>query len=173
MGDFKRMTDFDLSRARFLTISALASLTLLFTVPAALGAPVKHDQGTGAIAKSVTVPPGYDTIYFSGLGGAGGVAPGESPGDTEAQATRALEAIKKNLADEGMTFGNVVMMHAYLGPDPKTGAADRAGWGRAYGKYFGTADEPNKPARSSIQVSFAGGNNLIEIEVIAVRPHKD
>ena len=96
-GDFKRMTDFDLSRAIFLTISALTSLTFLFTAPAALAAPVKHDQGTGAIAKSVTVPPGYDTIYFSGLGPT--IAPGQTPGDTEAQATRALEAIKKNLAD--------------------------------------------------------------------------
>ncbi len=164
------MTDFDLSRARFVTISALTSLTFLLTAPAALAAPVKHDQGTGAIAKSVTVPPGYDTIYFSGLGPT--IAPGQTPPDTEAQATSALEAIKKNLADEGMTFGDVVMMHAYLGADPTTGQADSAGWGRAYGKYFGTADQPNKPSRSSIRVGFAGGR-LIEIEVIAVRPHKD
>jgi len=163
------MTDFDLSRVRF--ILALASLTLLLTTPAAIAAPVKHNQDQGAIAKSVTVPPGYDTLYFSGVGPAG--APGQNPGDTETQATKTLETIKQNLADEGMTFGDVVMMHAYLGPDPKTGQADRAGWGRAYGKYFGAPDQPNKPSRTSIQISFSGGSNLIEIEVIAVRPHKD
>ena len=70
-------------------------------------------------------------------------------------------------------FGDVVMMHAYLGPDPKTGQADRTGWGKASSKFFGTPDQPNKPSRTSIQISFGGGPNLIEIEVIAVRPHKD
>jgi mono/diheme cytochrome c family protein len=135
-------------------------------------APVKHNQGRAAIAKSVTVPPGYDTLYFSG-GGAGAVPPGQDPGNTEAQATKALENIKQDLAEEGMTFGDVVMMHAYLGPDPETGQADRTGWGNAFGKFFGTPDQPNKPSRTSIQISFGGGPNLIEIEVIAVRPHKD
>jgi enamine deaminase RidA (YjgF/YER057c/UK114 family) len=91
----------------------------------------------------------------------------------ETQATKSLEIIKQSLAEEGMTFGDVVMMHAYLGPDPKTGQAERTGWGNAFGKYFGTAGQPNKPSRTSIQISFGGGPNLIEIEVIAVRPHKD
>ena len=135
-------------------------------------APVKHNQtAEGAIAKSVTVPPGYDTLYFSG-GGAGRPAEGQEPGDTETQATKALENIKKNLEEEGLTYGDVVMMHAYLGPDPKTGQADRQGWGNAFKKYFGTNEQPNKPARTSIQVSFGASPNLIEIEVIAVRPHK-
>lgn len=148
------------------------SIAFLFTTPAVLAAPVKHDQGNGAIAKSVTVPPGYDTLYFSGVG-PGATAPGQNTGNTETQATKTLQTIKKSLADEDMTFGDVVMMHAYLGPDPKTGQADRAGWAKAFGKFFGTPDQPNKPSRTSIQVSFGGGPNLIEIEVIAVRPHKD
>ncbi len=148
------------------------SIALLLITPAAFAAPVKHNQGKGPIAKSVTVPPGYDTLYFSGVG-PGAAAPGKDPGNTETQATKALEIIKKNLAEEGMTFGDVVMMHAYLGPDPKTGQADRTGWGNAFGKYFGTPAQPNKPSRTSIQISFGGGPNLIEIEVIAVRPHKD
>ncbi len=136
-------------------------------------AAVKHNQtAEGAIAKSVTVPPGYDTIYFSGSG-AGRPVEGQEPGDTETQATKALENIKKNLAEEGMTFGDVVIMHAYLGLDPKTGQADRQGWGNAFKKYFGTEEQPNKPARTSIQISFGTSPNLIEIEVIAVRPHKD
>src|SRR5579859_542930 len=134
---------------------------------------VKHNQtAEGAIAKSVTVPPGYDTLYFSGAG-AGRPVEGQEPGDTETQAAKALENIKKNLEEEGLTYGDVVMMHAYLGPDPKTGQADRQGWGNAFKRYFGTDQQPNKPARTSIQVSFGASPNLIEIEVIAVRPHKD
>ena len=147
------------------------SVAFLLTIPAAFAASVVHNQGRGPIAKSVTVPPGYDTLYFSG-GGPGAATPGQNPGDTETQATKTLEIIKKNLADEGMTFGDVVMMHAYLGADPKTGQADRNGWAKAFGKYFGTPAQPNKPSRTSIQIS-GGGPNLIEIEVIAVRPHKD
>ena len=153
-------------------IAALAGTVLLSGCKPDV-APVKHNQtAEGAIAKSVTVPPGYDTIYFSG-GGAGRPAEGEAPGDTEAQATKALDNIKKNLADEGMTFGDVVMMHAFLGADAKSGQADRQGWGNAFKKYFGTPDQPNKPARTSVQISFGTSPNLIEIEVIAVRPHKD
>ena len=134
--------------------------------------PVKHNQtAEGMIAKSVTVPPGYDTLYFSGAG-AGRPVEGQEPGDMETQAARALENIQKNLAEEGLTYGDVVMMHAYLGMDPKTGQADRQGWGNAFKRYFGTDAQPNKPARTSIQVSFGASPNLIEIEVIAVRPHK-
>lgn len=147
------------------------SLAFWLTTPVAFAASVVHDQGQGAIAKSVTVPPGYDTLYFSGTG-PGPSAPGQNPGDTETQATKTLELIKGNLAEEGMTFGDVVMMHAYLGADPKTGQADRNGWAKAFGKYFGTKAQPNKPSRTSIQI-VGGGPNLIEIEVIAVRPHKN
>jgi enamine deaminase RidA (YjgF/YER057c/UK114 family) len=39
-----------------------------------------------------------------------------------------------------------------------------------YTKYFGTAEQPNKPARSTVQVaSLVAAGALIEVEVIAVR----
>jgi enamine deaminase RidA (YjgF/YER057c/UK114 family) len=39
-----------------------------------------------------------------------------------------------------------------------------------YVKYFGTSDQPNKPARSTVQVAaLAAPWALIEVEVIAVR----
>jgi enamine deaminase RidA (YjgF/YER057c/UK114 family) len=134
-------------------------------------APVKHNQTKDVIiSKSVMVPAGYDTFYFSGLT-AGRPADGEQPGDTEAQATKVLETMKANLAEEGLTFGNVVKMNAFLAPDPNTSILDRDGWTRAYNKYFGTEDQPNKPARSTIPTNF-GNTTLIEIEVIAVRPQK-
>jgi enamine deaminase RidA (YjgF/YER057c/UK114 family) len=49
---------------------------------------------------------------------------------------------------------------------------DFAGFMSGYTKYFGTKDQPNKPARSAFQVAaLAAPGVMVEIEVIAVRPH--
>jgi enamine deaminase RidA (YjgF/YER057c/UK114 family) len=41
----------------------------------------------------------------------------------------------------------------------------------AYAEFFGTKDQPNKPARSAMQVAaLAIAGALVEIEVIAVKP---
>ena len=121
-------------------------------------------------------PVGYETIYLSGMtgtlrapDGSPPGTPGPDSGDTEAQATRALGNIKTALASKGLGFGDIVMMHAYLAPDPQTGRGDSAGWSRAYSKFFGVADQPNKPARSSITVVLGSPAAKIEIETIAVR----
>jgi enamine deaminase RidA (YjgF/YER057c/UK114 family) len=40
----------------------------------------------------------------------------------------------------------------------------------AYTKFFGTAEQPNKPARSTVQVAgLVAQGALVEVEVIAVR----
>ena len=49
-------------------------------------------------------------------------------------------------------------------PSPSTpdGARDFAGMNAAYNKYFGTADQPNTPARTTVQVAAlvtAGGRS--------------
>jgi enamine deaminase RidA (YjgF/YER057c/UK114 family) len=42
---------------------------------------------------------------------------------------------------------------------------------RAYTKYFGTEEQPNKPARSAVQIAgLVRQNMLIEIEVVIARP---
>ena len=65
---------------------------------------------------------------------------------------------------------DVVKMTVFLGPDPKTGKLDFAGMQSEYVKFFGTAAQPNKPARSAFQVAaLAAPWALLEIEVIAVR----
>jgi enamine deaminase RidA (YjgF/YER057c/UK114 family) len=65
----------------------------------------------------------------------------------------------------------VVMVRVYLGGDPaKDGKADVAGMTTGYTQFFGTKDQPNKPARSAFQVAaLAAPWALVEIEVIAVR----
>jgi enamine deaminase RidA (YjgF/YER057c/UK114 family) len=60
-------------------------------------------------------------------------------------------------------------MHVYLGGDPATGKMDFAGFMKGYSQYFGTKDQPNKPARSAMQVAaLALPGALVEIEVVAV-----
>ena len=71
----------------------------------------------------------------------------------------------------GLTFGDVVQAHVFLAPDPNKGnKMDFPGMNSSWFKYFGTADQPNKPARAAFQVGALAGNNaLVEIEFIAVK----
>jgi enamine deaminase RidA (YjgF/YER057c/UK114 family) len=161
--------------ARLAVIVTAGSLAAS-TATAQPGPVVRTGAQSAAISSTVTQPVGYETIYLSGMTGTLRAPDGSPPGtpapdsgDTEAQATRALGNIKNALADKGLGFGDIVMMHAYLAPDPTTGRGDSAGWSRAYSKFFGVAEQPNKPARTSITVVLGSPAAKIEIETIAVR----
>lgn len=129
------------------------------------------------ISQGVLVPAGRETLYLSGTVGSvvhpdaakGSVA---AYGDTEEQTVSALKKIQGILAGQKMSLGDIVMMHAYLAPDPaKGGKMDFAGFMAGYSQFFGTAEQPAKPARTAMQVAgLAAPWALIEIEVIAVRP---
>jgi len=95
-------------------------------------------------------------------------------GDTEAQTMSALTTIQKILATQGLTMGDVVQMDVFLAGDPaKDGKMDFAGMNAAYGKFFGTAEQPNKPVRAAMQVAaLASPWGLVEIQVVAVRSKK-
>ncbi|MES2033005.1 MAG: RidA family protein [Pseudomonadota bacterium] len=131
------------------------------------------------IAGSVTVPAGYDTVYFSGVlpavadpaAGKGTIA---SYGDTETQTASVLARINEGLKAHGLGPADVVKMTVFLVGDPAAGGKlDFAGMMRAYGKIYGTAEQPNRPARSTVQVAgLAGPGFLVEIEVIAAKPPK-
>lgn len=125
---------------------------------------------TAFLASSVVVPAGADTVYLSGVL----PAPETFKGDTEAQANSVLDRIGEQLKGMGLGFGDVVLMHVYLAGDPaKGGALDFAGWQAAYLKRFGTATQPNRPARSAFQVAhLANPDALLEVEVTAARPHR-
>jgi enamine deaminase RidA (YjgF/YER057c/UK114 family) len=105
-----------------------------------------------------------DTAYISGSR-----APVGTIG-TEAQTTAVLTHISDLLKSKGMGMGDVVMMRVFLNPDPKKGGhADREGRDAAFRKFFGTAAQPNKPARTTVAVVDAAGDNLVEIDVVAVK----
>jgi len=92
-------------------------------------------------------------------------------GDTEAQTMSTLTKIQAALKAEGLTMADVAMMHVYLAGDPaKEGKLDFPGMMAAYTRFFGTKEQPNKPARSAMQVAaLAAPWALVEIEVIAVK----
>ena len=111
-----------------------------------------------------------DTFYLSGMLDSS-VAKG-TPGDTAAQTVNALRSIEKALAEQHLTLGDIVLMHAYLAADPGKGRMDFDGFMTGYGQFFGTKEQPNKPARSAMQVAaLALPGALIEIEVVAVNSH--
>jgi enamine deaminase RidA (YjgF/YER057c/UK114 family) len=131
------------------------------------------------ISAAVTVPAGFDTVYVSGA--LPSVANKDAPkgsvetyGDMAAQAESALTNIKASLAKLGLGMGDVVKMTVFMVADPtKDNKLDFAGLMSGYTKFFGTAEQPNKPARSAVQVAaLVVPGALVEIEVIAVKPHK-
>lgn len=95
--------------------------------------------------------------------------------DTESQTVGVLKFLEQLLKSQNLTLGDVVMMHVYLGGDTaKDGKMDFRGMMAGYTQFFGTKDQPNKPARTTVQVVLPAGvrGALVEIDLIAVRQKK-
>ena len=149
---------------KFVKLGSLALLGAALFASGANAADVVHNQemAKAPFASSTMVPPGYNTYYISGSTGKGG--------DTAEQTAAALAGLKAQMAKLGLTFGDIVQAHVFLAADPKTGKMDFAGMNSSWFKEFGTAEQPNKPARAAFQVAaLAGGDALVEIEFIAVK----
>jgi enamine deaminase RidA (YjgF/YER057c/UK114 family) len=151
-----------------LTVSA-AALVIMAGVAHAqvkrVGAPAS------TISSVVSVPPGYGVVYVAGLTAGGGGTPIPDGMDTKAQTLIVLDKLKAALAAEGLTLSDVTMMNVYLAGDPaKEGKMDSAGMNEAFRQYFGTADQPNKPARVTVQVAALGSpKTFVEISLQAAR----
>ena len=93
-------------------------------------------------------------------------------GDTEAQANSVFANMAASLENLGLGFGDVIKMTVFLVGDPEMGGRmDFGGFMKAYSKHFGTEAQPNKPARSAIQIAaLARPGVFIEIEVVLARP---
>ena len=79
-------------------------------------------------------------------------------GDIRAQTERVLENVKAILADQGLSFANVVKSTVFM-----TNLGDFAAMNEVYGTYF-TSDFP---ARSTVQVAALPRGANVEIEVVA------
>ena len=160
----------------FLGMGAALAL-LAFAAPAG-AQPVTRlasDNPASVISAAVVVPPGYTTYYISGMhtGPLNPSAPEGSPGrwgDTTQQTDDSLNKLEAVLTKLGLTFGDVVKATVFLAGDPaKGGEIDFPAMNKEWGKRFGTAAQPNKPARSTVKVGLATPGALVEIEMIAVK----
>jgi len=116
-----------------------------------------------------------DTLYVAGqmaspITPADGKGTAAVYGDTKAQTESAIKNIERVLKTQGLTLADIVQMDVFLAPDPATGKMDFAGMNAAYGEFFGTADQPNKPVRAAMQIAaLATSWGLVEIQVVAVK----
>ena len=136
------------------------------------------NNSTFPIARAVEVTSDTVMIYHSGTT-PGAANPDEERGsrayygDTETQALSVFSRMEASFEKLGVGFGDVVKMTVFLVGDPEMdGRMDFGGFMNAYRLYFGTEEQPNKPARSAFQIAgLAGGPGmLVEIEVVIARP---
>jgi enamine deaminase RidA (YjgF/YER057c/UK114 family) len=152
---------------------ALAGSLLIGAAAAPAADITRHSNGTSfPIARAVEVPAGKTIYFHSGmtptpLDPKAKAGTPEYWGDTKTQTLSVFARLKESLDKLGLTFGDVVAMTVYLVGDPaKGGRMDFEGMMAAYTQFFGTKEQPNLPARSTVQVvALAGAGMLVEIEV--------
>ncbi len=123
-----------------------------------------YPAGSGVSIASVTgVPSGYMTYYLSVFPGANGQPP--VYGDTTAQVRSTLDNLKAVMDKIGAGYGDVVAAHVYLAPSADVGAMNKV-----WSTEFGTAAQPNKPARATVYVhALVVPTALVEIEFTVVK----
>ncbi|VVE51574.1 RidA family protein [Pandoraea anhela] len=163
------------------TRSTIGTMTLLLLGPVSQASESPNVIRTIApdsklpIAQAVEIPAGYSTVYLSGVVPAKTTnAPGRNAygHDTREQTLNVLQRIAAQLSTLNLSMRDVIKMQVFLVADPNKGdKMDFGGFMDAYRQYFGTAGQPNLPARSLVQVAaLASPDFLVEIEVVAVRP---
>lgn len=129
------------------------------------------------IALAVEIPASAQIVNLSGavppvLDGKAAPNTIAAYGDTEAQTVSVLKSIEGTLKSLGLSMGDVIKMQVYLVGVPENGdKMDFSGFMKGYQQFFGTAEQPLLPTRSTFQVAaLANPGYLVEIEVTAVRP---
>jgi enamine deaminase RidA (YjgF/YER057c/UK114 family) len=173
--EFFQQGDFKMTASKKFAFAALALCAFAGTAHAQGVTRLDAATPSPVIASAVTVPAGYTTYYISGIPGGpmNPAIPDGQPGrwgDTTQQTNDVLTKLEGVLTKLGLTFGDVVKGTVFLVADPANGnkinfAAMNAEWG----KRFGSATQPNKPARSTVQVGLATPGALVEIELVAVK----
>jgi enamine deaminase RidA (YjgF/YER057c/UK114 family) len=156
-----------------------AALLTLALACAACAAEPQEIRRIGAaqspILSSISVPAGSRLVYVSGtvpdpVDAAASAGSVQRFGDTATQTRSVLRKIERELAQHGLGLGDVVMMRVFLVAPPGQQRMDFAGMMTAYREFFGTAAQPNRPARSTMEVAgLVDPGWLVEIEVTAAR----
>jgi enamine deaminase RidA (YjgF/YER057c/UK114 family) len=151
-----------------LTVALIGSLTASAQSTKRIPLPTSQNPSNSDLPISGAVWAG-DTLYVSGW-----LDPDlKTHTDTTSQTVGIIKDIQTLLESQKLTLGDVVMMRVYLGADPaKGGKGDFGGMMAGYSQFFGTKDQPNKPARTTVQVVLPAGvrGALVEIDLIAMRP---
>jgi 2-iminobutanoate/2-iminopropanoate deaminase len=161
------------------SVAAIAVACALSLGTSVSAAPiVRHTNPPPAIILGgVTIPPGSEIVLLSGQL-ASPIDPAktdsvEAYGDTKTQTISTLNKIKAALTKMGYSMSDVVKLTVFVTADPKLGKMDFAGFNAGYREFFGTAENPNLVARSTVQVAgLVSPNFLIEIEAIAAKAPK-
>lgn len=154
----------------------LGFLLLATANPAeAAPAPVRKGPPEKPISVSVSPPANARIVYISGtvadpIDANAPTGTVERYGDTETQTRSVLKKIEAALADQDMSLSDIVMMRVFLAAPPGQERMDFAAMMKVYLEHFGTPAQPNKPARSALQVAgLADAGWLVEIEVTAAK----
>jgi enamine deaminase RidA (YjgF/YER057c/UK114 family) len=156
-----------------LAIAALAS-ALVMPASGALAQEIERTVGspTATISSSASLPPGSRIVFISGTTPSPlDAADPENLGDTRQQTLSVLTKIKTQLEALGMGMGDVVKMTVFLVGVPENGGRmDSAAMNEVFRTFFGTAEQPNRPTRSTIQVAALGRPTMyVEIEAVAAK----
>jgi enamine deaminase RidA (YjgF/YER057c/UK114 family) len=151
---------------------------LSIAAAAALAAPSQAEVtrikgGAGAlILQGALVPASAEVFYLSGqlASPVDPAKPGEL-GDTKTQTISIFTKIKAILEAKGYKMSDVFKMTIFAAGDPKLGGKmDFPGINDGFKMFFGTAENPNTVARSTVQVAaLANPVALVEIEVTAAK----
>ncbi|CAM4170657.1 Endonuclease [Novosphingobium lubricantis] len=159
---------------------AIAAAAMVATSAPALAAPAKMKSAVtrtksnpnSLISSSATVPPGSTTVYLSGsVASPLDPAKPEDLGDTRQQTLSILTKMKAQLESMGMGMGDLVKLTVFLVGTPENGGRmDAPAMNEVFKTFFGTAEQPNAPTRSTVQVAALGRPYvLVEIEGIAAK----
>lgn len=155
---------------------AIAALTFALCAPAggALAQEIERtvNSPTATISSSASLPPGSRIVFISGTTPSPlDAANPDDLGDTRQQTLSVLTKIKTQLEALGMGMGDVVKMTVFLvGVPENEGRMDSAAMNEVFRTFFGTAEQPNRPTRSTIQVAALGRPTMyVEIEAIAAK----
>ncbi|MCU1723709.1 RidA family protein [Pseudomonas sp. 5P_5.1_Bac1] len=158
-----------------LTLGALMSLTLNAAHADSIQR-ISPPGSTFPISQLVTVPASAQLTFVSGT--LPDVADPKAPkgsiqayGNTETQTFSVLTKLRSALQSQGLDLGDIVQLRVFLVGDPdKGGTLDFAGLQAAYTKFFATAEQPNKPTRTALQVvALPLPGALVEIEAVAAK----
>ncbi len=163
------------------TLLLAAAGAALTTAAPALAGDITRIANTppGLILQGVVLPAGAETFILSGQL-ASPIDPAKKPmdvksiddlGDTRTQAISTFTKIKAILAAKGYKMSDIVKLTVFVAGDPKLGGKmDFAGFNEGFKMFFGTPENPNTVARSTVQVAaLAGPYFLIEVEAIAAK----